>query len=121
MSVDFPAPFSPISAWISPPRTVKSTPSSARTPGNERLIEAICRRGELLIQKTNLATDGAQTNTDEKSQQFDVSNRWSSVPHRWLNLLHAPFEDAGGVTVAEFCFQPQGVGADRLERERVER
>jgi hypothetical protein len=30
-----------MSAWISPPRTVKSTPSSARTPGNDRLIERI--------------------------------------------------------------------------------
>src|SRR5687768_18289620 len=34
MSVDLPAPFSPSSAWISPARRTKSTPSSARTPGN---------------------------------------------------------------------------------------
>jgi hypothetical protein len=34
ISVLLPAPFSPISAWISPERTVKSTPDSACTPGN---------------------------------------------------------------------------------------
>src|SRR5262245_29158856 len=33
MSVDLPAPFSPTSAWISPARTSKETPFSARTPG----------------------------------------------------------------------------------------
>src|SRR5215212_779035 len=53
ISVDLPAPFSPISAWISPARTVKSTPSSARTPGKERAIPRICRSspgiGALLI------------------------------------------------------------------------
>ena len=31
ISVDLPAPFSPISAWISPPCRVKSTLSSTRT------------------------------------------------------------------------------------------
>ena len=30
-----PAPFSPTSAWISPARSSKSTPSSARTPGKD--------------------------------------------------------------------------------------
>src|SRR5690606_31837408 len=34
ISVDLPAPFSPRSAWISPARRSKSTPSSARVPGN---------------------------------------------------------------------------------------
>src|SRR6266545_1061949 len=33
MSVLLPAPFAPSRAWISPPRRVKSTLSSARTPG----------------------------------------------------------------------------------------
>ncbi len=32
--VDFPAPFSPISAWISPGSSRRSTPSRALTPGN---------------------------------------------------------------------------------------
>src|SRR4051794_21889395 len=35
MSVDLPAPFSPSREWISPGRRVKSTPSSASTPGKE--------------------------------------------------------------------------------------
>src|ERR1700726_3904761 len=34
ISVDFPAPFSPTSAWTSPATTSNDTPSSARTPGN---------------------------------------------------------------------------------------
>ena len=34
ISVDLPAPFSPISACTSPDWTLKSTSSSARTPGN---------------------------------------------------------------------------------------
>jgi hypothetical protein len=33
-SVDLPEPFSPVSAWTSPGVMEKSTPSSARTPGN---------------------------------------------------------------------------------------
>ncbi len=33
MSVDFPAPFSPTSAWTSPRRRSSETPCSARTPG----------------------------------------------------------------------------------------
>ncbi len=33
MRVDFPAPFSPSSAWISPGSTTRSTASFARTPG----------------------------------------------------------------------------------------
>ena len=38
MSVDFPAPFSPINACISPSLRVKSTPCKARTPGKLLLI-----------------------------------------------------------------------------------
>src|SRR5436309_7000845 len=37
ISVLLPAPFSPIKAWISPRRSVKSTPSRARTPGKTLL------------------------------------------------------------------------------------
>ena len=33
MSVLLPAPFSPTTAWVSPGRTRRCTPSSARTPG----------------------------------------------------------------------------------------
>src|SRR6186997_3155417 len=38
ISVDFPAPFSPSRAWISPRRRSKSTRSLARTPGNRFVI-----------------------------------------------------------------------------------
>src|SRR6185369_13668458 len=39
ISVDFPAPFSPTRAWISPGFRSKETPSSASTPG-KRLVMA---------------------------------------------------------------------------------
>src|SRR5689334_16869131 len=35
ISVDLPAPFSPISAWTSPGISSKRAPDSARTPGND--------------------------------------------------------------------------------------
>ena len=41
ISVDFPAPFSPINAWISPFRKVKSTWERARTPVKFLLISRI--------------------------------------------------------------------------------
>src|SRR5215217_5141500 len=43
ISVDFPAPFSPMSATISPVPTDKLTWSSATTPGNRLLIPSISR------------------------------------------------------------------------------
>src|SRR5947208_9264095 len=45
MSVDFPAPFSPMRAWISPRRRKKSTPARARTPGKPLLRCLISRMG----------------------------------------------------------------------------
>ena len=41
IKVDLPAPFSPTSAWISPPCTEKSTPSSTRTGPNDLLMPFI--------------------------------------------------------------------------------
>ena len=43
ISVDLPAPFSPISAWISPLRRVKSTWSSALTPGKVMVMPRMVR------------------------------------------------------------------------------
>jgi hypothetical protein len=45
MRVDLPAPFSPMSAWISPGKSRKSTPESARTPGNCLLTPVIVSIG----------------------------------------------------------------------------
>src|SRR5688500_4608530 len=45
ISVDLPAPFSPINATISPAPTVIRTSSSATTPGNRLLIPSISRIG----------------------------------------------------------------------------
>src|SRR5215208_1597346 len=47
MSVDLPAPFSPTSAWISPGRTVRSTPSRATTPPNRLRSPATARSASL--------------------------------------------------------------------------
>jgi hypothetical protein len=43
--VDLPAPFSPIRAWISPGRRLKSTPSRAFTGGNSTLMPVISTTG----------------------------------------------------------------------------
>src|SRR5512138_3127404 len=45
ISVDFPAPFSPSSAWTSPGSSSKSTASFASTPGNCLVIPRISRTG----------------------------------------------------------------------------
>src|SRR5512140_1724686 len=45
ISVDFPAPFSPTRAWISPASTWMETPSSARTPGKLFPIAVISSSG----------------------------------------------------------------------------
>src|SRR4026208_177672 len=45
ISVLLPAPFSPRSAWISPGRTSKSTPSLARTPGKVFEIQTASMAG----------------------------------------------------------------------------
>src|ERR671924_430375 len=45
MSVDFPAPFSPTRAWISPDRKVRSTESFATTPGKRLVIPSSLIRG----------------------------------------------------------------------------
>ncbi len=41
--VDFPAPFSPTIAWISPRRTARETPSRACTPGKALETQVIVR------------------------------------------------------------------------------
>ena len=45
ISVDFPAPFSPSRAWISPARSAKSTASRAVTPPNRFVIPRSASRG----------------------------------------------------------------------------
>src|SRR5215467_3398472 len=46
--VDFPAPFSPINATISPLPTRRSTESSALTPGNTLVIDSISIKGDVM-------------------------------------------------------------------------
>ena len=48
MSVDFPAPFSPSKAWISPRCRSRSTPSSAVTPG-KRLVTPWSRNASVPV------------------------------------------------------------------------
>src|SRR3954471_9017701 len=45
ISVLFPAPFSPTRPWISPGRSVKSTPRNAATPPNDLVMSCNSRRG----------------------------------------------------------------------------
>ena len=48
MSVDFPAPFSPIRAWTSPARSSSETSSFATTPGNRFVMCSITTKGGAL-------------------------------------------------------------------------
>ena len=52
ISVDLPAPFSPISAWTSPDATAKSTPFSARTPPNALVTPLSSTRLGMAAQNT---------------------------------------------------------------------
>ena len=54
------APFSPIRAWISPARTVKSTPLSACTPRNDLRIPRICRSGAFTADARHRCLCGAR-------------------------------------------------------------
>src|SRR6187402_3212316 len=58
MSVDFPAPFSPSSAWTSPGSTSRFTPRSACTPPN-RLVTPATRIKGVAISGEKAATDGS--------------------------------------------------------------
>src|SRR2546422_9263316 len=52
MSVDFPAPFSPTMAWISPVRTARLTPSLATTPGKRLVISrSSIKRSVMMISR----------------------------------------------------------------------
>ena len=50
--VDFPAPFSPRSAWTSPGRTSRSIPSFATTPGYRFVMPRISSAGAVTISVT---------------------------------------------------------------------
>src|SRR5688572_32910618 len=47
MSVDFPAPFSPTSAWTSPSWRSNDTPDNARTPAYDLVMRLAERSGEI--------------------------------------------------------------------------
>src|SRR5690348_1655441 len=49
MRVDFPAPFSPMSACTSPARSERSAPSRASTPGNRIVMPRIWTIGRLSV------------------------------------------------------------------------
>src|SRR3954447_2917176 len=49
MSVDLPAPFSPIKAWISPAKTVRSTARSALMPKKDFETPRISRIGSFIV------------------------------------------------------------------------
>src|ERR1700749_2570454 len=69
MSVDLPAPFSPTIAWISPARTVRSTLSSATTPGKVLRMARISRMA-------GPAGGGAAAGT---SSRWRVSVMWAEA------------------------------------------
>src|SRR5512133_2399478 len=71
MSVDLPAPFSPMSAWTVPARTAKDTSASACTPGND--LEMCC------ISSTNGASPEGAGNLIAPSD-LSLSLRPKAIP-----------------------------------------
>jgi hypothetical protein len=52
ISVDFPAPFSPSSAWIEPRASLIDTSESAFTPGND-LLTLLARRTSSVVTRSS--------------------------------------------------------------------
>src|SRR5215467_3120569 len=50
ISVDLPAPFSPIKAWTWPAISSNRTPASARTPGNDLLMSLASTRSMIQLE-----------------------------------------------------------------------
>src|SRR5262249_46195952 len=83
ISVDLPAPFSPNSAWTSPRRRSKSTPSSAITPGNRLEMLESSRRRSLMSRAASAARDSLLSATATiwatVSHAFDQSRRLHGI------------------------------------------
>jgi hypothetical protein len=82
ISVDFPAPFSPINACTSPALSEKSTPLNAFTPGNSLDIPMTCN------------------NSSKKSPSFDSFCAWGSAliaTHRAVLSVRLVESFGGGV------------------------
>src|SRR5687768_3584923 len=58
MSVDFPAPFSPTSAWTSPSWRSNDTPDNARTPAYDLVMRLAERSGGAVTDERLPAADG---------------------------------------------------------------
>src|SRR5690242_2547990 len=95
MSVDLPAPFSPIRVWTSPRRSEKSTPSSATTPGNRMVMPSISTMG-LAIVSVNIVVLLRQIRRGPDpfrppADRFLVAEAWRdsvlAVRQRFLRLL----------------------------------
>src|SRR5215813_462875 len=103
ISVDFPAPFSPIRATISPAPTLRLTPSSATTPGNRLLIPSISRIGMFVATERcgSLRLLLTQTLVELLRKLFDVGFLHCDSRHE--DLLAG--WNAGLVATQDFCHQ----------------
>src|SRR5436305_8159270 len=105
MRVDLPAPFSPISACISPRRAVNSTFESAFTPGK-------------LLLTPDSARSGAGCVTREKRANADGAGRCRICKWLWRvrrSWPHLPLQNSAGVIGLKLHFDPHPGGLDRIE------
>ncbi len=77
-SVDLPDPFWPTSATISPAETAKSTPSSARRPGNVLLSPATVSSLEVLMRR-KVRCDLRERSSRSLRESRSVFARWRTA------------------------------------------
>src|ERR1700722_15863395 len=110
IKVLFPAPFSPISAWISPACTVRSTASSALTPGNP-LLRAVTSKSGIATSRYNYKVRALVHSV--RAPAFKLQNVILVLSFRQLCSSLRLFEDAflGHHPLRHFFF-----GGSRLDQ-----
>src|SRR5436305_6405135 len=97
MSVDCPAPFSPISACTSPGRSSKETDFSAWTPAYDLLISIASRMGRRSLDM-DLLLCASRLRTQPQSQEYVETNGMCSVRRaqfRWNRVCCDVGSDPG--------------------------
>src|SRR5689334_18922875 len=100
MSVDLPAPFSPMRVCTSPGRSVRSTPSSAFTPGNSTVMPRSSATG------AGVAPASAEARTMVSSVmrasfRGTAGDRTHPVPGGGVFSVGAGVQDLGGLLLRE--------------------
>src|SRR5437763_8650410 len=112
MSVDLPAPFSPIKAWISPANTVRSTARSALMPKKDFETPRISRIGSFIV------PPGAQCVSHPRPDRFvSAVHALNKRPRRRAipNTRECNIEAMLVARPIQFtpCGKPLGIGIDQ--------